>query len=72
MVKLNKDILFGGEQVADELSLTIIAAVDIANSITDDVQEQRHVSDETIALVAKFRNQYAALEGMLDTINGVM
>lgn len=46
-------------------------AVDLAQSLKDDIQEQRHVSDETIMLLAEFSRREQALEEILNSVNGI-
>lgn len=49
----------------------IQTAVDLANSVRDDIAEQRSISNDTILLLSRFRTKHDELDGILDTLNGV-
>lgn len=49
----------------------VSTAVDLANSVKDDIKEQRHVSDETILLLNKFMKQHNELDTILDIVRGI-
>lgn len=59
----------------DELQSTLMdlitAAVDLGNSVQDDIKEQRSISDETILLLNDFRLKHDSISNMLDLINGI-
>lgn len=46
-------------------------AVDLANSVRDDISEQRSISNETILLLSKFRTKHDELDGILDMVEGI-
>lgn len=58
------------EEFAQLLDL-IQNAVDLANSVLDDVREQRSISDETIILLSRFRAKHDELNTLLDIANEV-
>lgn len=46
-------------------------AVDLANSVRDDIKEQRSISDETIVLLSDFMKKHDELDTILDIVNGI-
>lgn len=49
----------------------IQSAVDLANSIQQDVKDGMQVTEETVIYLNDFRQKHDALENILDVINGV-
>lgn len=49
----------------------IQTAIDLANSVRDDISEQRSISNETILLLSKFRAKHDELNTILDVVEGV-
>ncbi len=49
----------------------IQCAVDLANSVKDDIREQRSISDTTIILLNDFQLKHDELDTILDVVNGV-
>jgi hypothetical protein len=59
------------DELKNNLMDLIQAAVDLANSVRDDVQEMRHISDETILLLSDFRRKHDEIDNLLDVLNGI-
>jgi hypothetical protein len=59
------------EDLKQNLEALVQAAVDLANSVADDLREQRSISDETVLLLNDFRKKHDELDTILDVINGI-
>lgn len=60
-----------GLDLKDNLTALVEVAVDLADSVKEDIKEQRHVSDETILQLSKFYKLHTELDTILDIINGI-
>lgn len=55
-------------QSMDDLIQTAVA---LANSVKEDIKEQRSISDGTVLILSEFRRRHDELNDVLDLINGV-
>ena len=59
------------DSLKENLMALIQAAVDLANSVSDDIKEQRSISNETVILLSDFRTKHDELDTILDVVNGI-
>ena len=49
----------------------IQSAIDLANSVRDDVKERQTISNKTILLLNEFKLKHDNLDTILDVVNGI-
>ncbi len=59
----------------DETQASILdliqSAIDLANSVRDDLREQRSISNETVLFLNSFKVKHDNLSNLLDIANGI-
>ena len=56
------------EQILD----LIKAAINLANSVQQDIEEHRSISDDTVVLLSRFSAQHNALGDLLDVVEATL
>lgn len=59
------------EDLRQNLLTLVQSAVDLANSVKDDIKEHRSISDTTIILLNDFQTKHDELDTILDILNGI-